>query len=303
MGKSKGILAAFVGMVFALCVLGGCARQYGFPSAPAATSGNGSSNATVYTPAQATNLLSSNLYNWYSSQSGNVFFSPFSIITAMAMAQEGANGQTAQQMQTVLGLNPNATVRQQGFQQLISEINSPSKPYTLSTADNLWPQQNFPILPSYINVLQTYYDAGVTALNFAGDANGAAQTIDGAVSIETDGYIPNLVSAGDVTGAALVLTNAIYFKADWNSKFQNSGTLPQTFTLPTGATESVSMMHQTLSLPLGSFNGAASVVAIPYKGNEASMYIFLPPPGGMSTLEAAMSGSAINTGWLPTRRP
>lgn len=253
-------------------------------------------------PAESVNLLAGNLYVPLKAGTGNVFFSPFSVLTAMSMAQEGANGNTACQMQTVLNLDPDATTRQQGFQQLISEINSPSKPYTLSTADNIWPQQNFPILPSFINTLQTYYGAGVTALNFAGDANGSAQTIDGAVSMETDGYIPNLVTPSDVSGAALVLTNAIYFEADWLSQFQTIGTMPQTFTLATGATESVSMMRQTIALPIGSFNGAASVVAIPYKGNEASMYVFLPPVGGMSALEAAMSGPSINS-WLSANAP
>jgi serpin B len=294
MGK-KYLYGSFAAGILGLILLAGCTR-YVNPISPEMT-GNGTSG-TVYTPAQATNLLSSNLYNWYSSQSGNVFFSPFSIITAMAMAQEGANGQTQSQMQTVLNLNPNATVRLQGFQQLIAEINSPSKPYTISTADNLWPQQGFPILPSYINVLQTYYAAGVTSVDFIGNPGGAVQTIDGAVSQETAGYIPNLLTPSDVnSNTRLVLTNAIYFQADWLSQFQTINTISQTFTLPSGNTESVSMMQQTLFLSLGSFNGAASVVSIPYKGNEAAMYIFLPPPGGMSTLEAAMSGPAINN-WL-----
>ncbi len=132
-------------------------------------------------------------------------------------------------------------------------------------------------------------------MDFVNNPSGAAQTIDGAVSQETYGHIPNLLSPANFTPyTRLVITNAIYFHADWLSKFVTTGTTPQTFTMGTGATESVSMMHQTLGANLGTYNGAASVIALPYTGNGASMYIFLPPVGGMSTLEGLMTGSNIN---------
>lgn len=296
--------------VCAIIFLGfGCSSNHTYTLSPSAAPSATPSPAPTtivapivgYTPGQACDNLGSNLYNFYTSNStsssGNIFFSPFSIITCMAMAQEGAVGNTQAQMQTVLGLNPNTTARLQGFQQLINEINSPSKPYTLATSDNVWPQQNFPVLPGYISTLQTYYDSGVTALNYVLNPAGAAQTIDGAVSQETDGYIPQLVTTGDVTDAALVLTNAIFFKANWQSQFATVGTGPQTFTLPSGATESVSMMHENLGATLGNYNGAASVIALPYTNNGAAMYIFLPPLGGMSNLESLMTGPNINS-WL-----
>jgi serpin B len=286
---------------FALSFLSGCSRIQSTLS-PVASAGNNNTASTVYTPSQSCNMLSSNLYNFYqnspTSSSGNIFFSPFSIITALAMAQEGAVGPTQTQMQKVLGLNPNTQARLQGFQQLISQINSPSQPYTLATADNLWPQQNFPILPSFVNTLQTYYDSGVTALNYNLNSAGAAQTIDGAVSQETDGYIPQLLTAADVPpGTGLVLTNAIYFNANWQSQFNANNTAPATFTLPTGATESVSMMHQTLSGVVKNYNGAANVFAMPYSSYGAYMYIFLPPLGGMAALESQLSGPNLNA-WL-----
>jgi serpin B len=173
---------------------------------------------------------------------------------------------------------------------------SKKKKRSTSQTDNVWPQQNFPVLPGYISTLQTSYDAGVTALNYSNPA-GAAQTIDGAVSQETDGYIPQLVTPSDLSGAALVLTNAIFFKANWLSHFATLGTNQQTFTLPSGATESVSMMHENLGATIGNYNGAASVIALPYTNNGAAMCIFLPPPGGMSNLESLMTGSNINS-WL-----
>ena len=247
---------------------------------------------------KADNLCAGNLYNWYESQSGNIFFSPFSIITALAMVQEGANGPTATQMQTALNLSSNPAVRQPDFQQLIAEINSPGKHYTLSTANNVWVQQNFPVLASYLNTVETYYDAGVTSLDLVGNPNGSSQTIDAAVSMETQGYIPNLISPSFIQpNTRLILTNAIYFKATWASQFVTTGTYQQDFYTTASTSVPVSMMHQTLQASLSTFNGAASVLALPYQANEATMYIFLPPQGGMPQSESFMSGANINS-WL-----
>ncbi len=287
LGLASGVLSLY---------LAGCNRLTSVTAPDIPNNPNNSSSATVYTPPQANNMLGSGLYNFYKGQNGNIFFSPFSIITCMAMAQEGAVGPTQAQMQTVLNLNPNTTARLSGFQQLINDLNAPSKPYTLATADNLWPQQGFPILSSYINTLQTYYNSGVTDVDYIGNAAGAVQTIDGAVSQETDGYIPQLLTSVP-NGTKLVLTNALYFQADWQSQFVTTGTNLQAFNLPSGGNESVSMMHEALSANIATYNGAASVIALPYKNNGASMYIFLPPSGGMAALEGLMTGPNINS-WL-----
>lgn len=295
--------------IFGLCwvilgvaaLIGGCARPYltaPLSTAAAPNSPTAGSSAVTYTPAQSCAMMGSDFYNYYKGTSGNILFSPFSIITCVAMAQEGAVGPTQTQMQHVLYLNPNAQARWTGFQQLLGEINSPSKPYTLATADDMWPQQGFPLEPAFTNTLQTYYDSGVTALDYINNSTGAVQTIDGAVSQQTDGYIPQLLTAADVPPTTrLVLTNAIYFQADWQNQFVAMSTIPRSFTLESGSSESVSMMNETLSANIGTYNGAASVIALPYKNNGASMYIFLPPAGGMSNLESLMTGPNI-TSWL-----
>jgi serpin B len=282
-----------------------CNRQFSVPTnpnlsaaSPTATPTSSNCGASNVTPPQAVNLLAGNLYGWYQTQSGNLFYSPFSILTAMSMAQEGAVGSTACQMQTALNLNSSASIRQPAFQQFISEINSPGKSYTLDTADDLWVQQGFNIQPSYVGTLQSDYDAGVTNVDFINNPSGALQTINGAVSQQTAGYIPSLLAPSNITpNTRLVLTNAVYFKASWQYQFPVSNTAPQTFTLTSGATESVSMMNLTFSANVGTFNGVASVLAIPYASNEASMYVFLPPQGGLAALESQMTGSNIQS-WL-----
>ncbi len=303
MRKQNRIYGVLALAASALLLYGGCSRNLPTAGLTPVSGPPIAAMATTCTASQANNCLSSNLYNFYQSQSGNIFFSPFSIITAMAMAQEGAKGNTAVQMRNVLNLNSNTAARLQDFQQLIGEINSPNKHYTLDTADNLWIQQNFPVLASYINTCQTYYDAGVTDVDFRGNPSGALQTINGAVSQETAGYIPNLLSQSNITPETkLVLTNAIYFKGSWQYQFPVTNTVQQTFNLASGSTEPVSMMNLTFNAAVGSYNGAASVLAVPYTNSEASMYIFLPPLGGMAALESALSGNNINS-WLASNSP
>ncbi len=255
-------------------------------------------NATLYTAEEATNQTGASLYGSCESltSSGNIFFSPFSITTCLAMAQEGAVGNTQIQMQNFLGLNPTTSTRLSSMQTLINQINAPGKSYTLDTANNMWLQVGFPFLPAYLNTVQTYYDAGVTNVDFVNQPAQALQTINGAVSQETDGYIPTLFS-GLPPKTKLVLTNAIYFKGDWQFQFPVSNTAPQTFNLTTTTSEPVSMMHMTFNANLGTFNGAATVLSIPYSNYQASMYVFLPPLGSMAALESQMTGANINT-WL-----
>ena len=271
-----------------------------FPTTIAATLGNcGVAGAS---PEQSVNLLAGSLYGALKSNTGNIFFSPFSVLTAMSMAQEGAKGDTACQMQTVLDLDPSAVTRLPAFQTFLNTLNAPSQPYTLMTSDNLWVQQGFSLLPSYVNDMTTYYESGVNNVDFINDTAGAVNTIDGAVSQQTGGYIPKLLSPSDVSPLTrLVLTNAVYFKGDWEAQFETASTTAQDFHLDNGTAEAVSMMHQDLSAPIGDFNGVARVLALPYKGLGASMFIFLPPVGGTAALETAMTGANLRS-WLDSNR-
>lgn len=247
-------------------------------------------------PAQSANHLGSNIYSMLKSRPGNLFFSPFSVLSAGALAQEGASGATAEEMRKVLSLNPDAAARRKDFEKWIGAINRPGKSFFLSTANNLWVQNGFVILPAYLQAAQASYGAGVTNLDFMGDPNGSAQTINDAVSKETAGFIAKLVSPASFTEfTRLILTNAIYFKGDWDSPFKKESTDQEDFHLTASKTEPVSMMNQKITAPMGDFKGAAQVLALPYTGGEVSMYIFLPPLGKMAGLEKALTGDNLNS--------
>jgi serpin B len=296
MKKTSKVIATLAAAVLVLA-FSSCTRKHSVsPTSPPPPV-----NDNTYTPAQADNLLTFDLYNWYKSDSDNVFFSPFSIITALAMAQEGAKGQTAYEMQKVLYLRANDTERRESFQQLIADINAPGKKFQLTTSNHLWVEQTFQLLQPYIDVCGQYYSASVTNLDFIGNPGGSAQTINDTVSNETNGKITDLIPPDAITAATrLILTNAIYFKADWLDQFAAEDTNLQDFHLNASQTVPVSMMHQNTWGKIEDYHGTAQVLDKPYVDREVSMFIFLPPQGGMAALEGQMTGDKLN-GWFASR--
>jgi serpin B len=252
-------------------------------------------------PAEGDNDFTFDFYRQINSNINNVFFSPFSMFDALAMCYEGAKGQTSYQMAQVLYLQQDNAARWQSFQSLISEINNPAKNYTLSTANNLWLEQNYPFLPSFLNTVETYYSASATAMDFVNNPASCLQTINNAVSNETNGKITNLLPPGSVnTDTALVLTNAIYFYAKWASQFNAANTVTQNFTTSSGTVEQVSTMHETIAANVENYYGVAQALELPYVNKEVSMFIFLPPSGGMAGLDSYMTGANMNA-WLAAR--
>ncbi len=283
------------GLVF---LLAGCNGKF---SAVAPLANSPVAPAVVYSPSVADNHLTADVYNCNKSDVDNVFFSPFSIITALAMASEGAKGNTQLEMQKVLYLNSDDTIRRTGFQSLIAEINKPGKGYQLSTSNHLWLEQTFTPLSTFVNPVVQYYSAGVTSLDFINNPGGSAQTINDTVSNETAGKITNLLSPSDLPPTTkFVLTNAIYFKADWQRQFEASSSFPRAFFLNNGSTALPTMMNQTMPGAIEDYYGKAQVLELPYVNRDVSMFIFLPPTGQMAGLEADMTGPQLD-GWFAAR--
>ena len=86
----------------------------------------------------------------------NVFFSPYSIFVALAMTYEGARSDTAEKMKTILGFEQNNEVSLCSFGRIYNLLNIDAE-YTLSTANALWTQQNYPFLDEYLNFIDNYY--------------------------------------------------------------------------------------------------------------------------------------------------
>src|SRR5262249_8491479 len=126
------------------------------------------------------------LYGQLKSEEGNLFLSPFSISTALAMAAMGAKGKTFEEMEQVLYLPGNAAA---AFGAVLTSLNeepdAKKRGYTLSTANALWAQQGYPWRPEYKKLVSTDFGAGLFDVDFKGNADGARGTINGWVEKET----------------------------------------------------------------------------------------------------------------------
>jgi serpin B len=231
----------------------------------------------------------------------NLFFSPYSISSALAMTYAGANGATATQMATALDFTLPAASLHPAFDALDLALASRataagSKPgFQLKLANALWAQQGKTFQPTFLNTLATDYGAGVRLLDFADAPDAARTTINNWVASQTADKITNLIPSGELTSAVrFVLTNAVYFLAPWSSQFNAANTANGTFTRLDGSTVTVPLMHQGL---LAAYSSGANwqAVDLPYADGSVAMTVVLPASGQLSTVEQSLSAAWLQS--------
>uniref|UniRef100_A0A671S4Z4 Serpin B6 n=1 Tax=Sinocyclocheilus anshuiensis TaxID=1608454 RepID=A0A671S4Z4_9TELE len=210
--------------------------------------------------------------------SGNVFYSPISISSALAMVSLGAKGETAAQM---LKPTPGQKTEDQihsSFNKLMSELKKLGAPYVLSLANRLYGEQSYQFVEKFLNDAKKYYEAGLEEVDFKKKSEAARVDINKWVEKNTQEKIKNLLPRESVNDATkLVLVNAIYFKANWEKKFPKEATRDGQFKLNKTQTKPVKMMRQKSKFPLAFIPEMNSqVLELPYVGNNLSMLIILP---------------------------
>ncbi|XP_015709966.1 serpin B6-like [Coturnix japonica] len=207
----------------------------------------------------------------------NLFFSPFSISSALSMILLGSKGNTEAQIAKVLSLTK-AEDAHNGYQSLLSEINNPDTKYILRTANRLYGEKTFEFLTSFIESSQKFYHAGLEQTDFKNASEDSRRQINGWVEEKTEGKIQKLLAEGIINSMTrLVLVNAIYFKGNWEAKFEKECTKEMPFKINKNETKPVQMMFRK-----GKYNMSyigdleTKVIEIPYVGNELSMIVLLP---------------------------
>jgi len=223
----------------------------------------------------ATSRFSFKLYNQLLKQgtSKNRFVSPSSVLLALAMTYNGAEGETRQAMARALeleGLSSEEVNR--GFADLKSMLGSADPKLQLNIANSLWARKGFALKPDFIQRTKEFYAAEVTSLDFSNP--GAPGTINSWVKNNTGGRIDKIVDKiSDDT--ILFLINAIYFKGQWTVEFEKSKTREDDFKLADGSQKKLPMMSQS-----GKYNYYKGkdfqAVSLPYGSGRMSMYVFLP---------------------------
>ena len=228
---------------------------------------------------------------------GNVFFSPWSLESALSMTYEGAKGQTATELQAVLRVPVDPEIRKPAFAAIMNNLNPQDAGYMLSTANALWAEPTFTFLEDYFDTVQNYYLGGVTNLDFMGDIEGSRQTINTWVEDNTNDKIKDLIPQGMLSpDTKLVLTNAVHFKGDWAIQFKEENTREGEFRTPDGTiqTDMMNLYDESFSYME---NDDMQLLEMPYEGEELSMVILLPKTDSLDDLEASLTIGNLNT-WL-----
>uniref|UniRef100_A0A674NRB5 Leukocyte elastase inhibitor n=1 Tax=Takifugu rubripes TaxID=31033 RepID=A0A674NRB5_TAKRU len=203
----------------------------------------------------------------------NIFYSPFSISSALAMVLLGARGNTAAQILKTKGLEDDVHV---SFSQLLNELHKENAPYALSVANRLYGEQSYQF--DFLGSTKKHYRAELESVDFRAAAETSRSNINSWVEKQTEGKIKDLLAKGIVTGdTRLVLVNAIYFKGNWDKQFKEKATRDATFHISKNSSKPVKMMHQSSKFPFTFIPEATcQVLELPYVGKELSMLIFLP---------------------------
>ena len=214
----------------------------------------------------------------------NVFFSPYSLSTAMAMLYAAAEGETKAQIQKTFHypsmdiLNPNSAA-------LYNQFNKPNPDYKLATVNDLWMQQGLTPTKSYVDAVQRYYGGQVTTLDFNGSPDPSRLIINKKIAQHTNQMIPELLTAGSIEPITVaVLTNAVYFKGDWKMPFEANSTYEQPFYPLTGELSDVKMMNMQADFGY-SEDKQVQVVQLPYKDDDLSMLVILPKSKGKAAMQ------------------
>jgi len=255
----------------------------------------------VQSVAAGNNAFALDLFHAVQSRTGNLFFSPYGINVALAMAYAGANGATAQQMSSVLHYTLPLAKLEPAFDALDLSLNGRTD-FELHVVDATWGEKGFPFLGSYLDTLAENFGAGMHVANFAGNPDGVRTGVNTWVSNQTAGRIPELVAPNVFTPATvLALVNAVYFKGAWSNQFPASGTAPAAFHALDGTQTTVSMMNNVTTAPY--FQGLGfQAVDLPYADGGMSMLVVVPDPGQFDTVQGALTPdllAQINTGLAP----
>jgi serpin B len=251
--------------------------------------------------AQGSNTFGFDLYGQLRATTGNVFLSPINISSALGMAAVGAKGETLDEMLKVLHL-PKGDDLSKGFADLLNQLQADAKtPYELSLAAAIWGQESLPFEQSYLNRVSQGFGSGLRRVNFK-DKETAVKMINSWVEQQTKNRIQDLLTTDNISPLTrMVLTSAIYFKGQWQYKFNKAATRNEPFWTAVDQQASVPMMYQPVNARYFA-DETLQLVELPYKGDRLSMVVVLPKAkDGLSKLEATLTAAAVNEGIAAAR--
>lgn len=228
---------------------------------------------------------------------GNLFFSPFSVSSALAMTYGGARGNTGEELAKALRLPHDQPMTHQAFQSLRDALLGAAREgdARLNIANGL-SLVGGDVAAEFKELLATAYGAEI----FQGELD----QINAWVHKQTEGRIERILEQLDPNTVAVIL-NAVYFKGQWETAFEKQSTHPAPFHVAEDETAEVNLMHRR-----GHFryleDGDWLVSSLPYRGGTFTLDVLLPKQrGALGDLEADLSAERLREllGRIDTARP
>ena len=254
-------------------------------------------NPDINTVVKGNNAFALDIYNKLKHTEGNLFFSPYSISTALAMTYAGARNNTAEQMAQTLNFTLAPDRLHPAFASIQKQLNAVKKKgnIQLSIANTLWPQKGYPFLQDYLALTEKYYGVSITPLDYKNAPEASRKEINTWVEKKTENKITELIQKGILDELTrLVLVNAIYFKGNWMQQFRKSRTADAPFWLSPGKSVQVPMMRQNKKFRYKETDNL-QILELPYIGNDLSMTVLLPKKiNGLPELENNLTAENVN---------
>ncbi|PID57342.1 hypothetical protein CSB45_07400 [candidate division KSB3 bacterium] len=263
------------------------------------------SSETMYLLTQANNAFAWDLYDQLRLTEGNLFFSPYSISSALAMTYAGARGNTEKQIAETLHFTLGQDALHPAFYELNRHIATLGQDHAniLQIANSLWVERGLQLLQAFAETGQEYYNSNLFQVDFSNAAEACRTEINKWVAEHTEQKVTELLHKGDVTrDTSLVLTNAVYFKADWLTPFDEKDTTNGDFWIAPDTRISLPMMRLKSDFEYAE-DAFGQIAVLPYVGEKLYMILALPwAKDGLTALEAGLDSKTIDR-WIEKLMP
>lgn len=229
-------------------------------------------------------------------QAKNIFISPLSLHIALGMVLNGANGQTAQEIQKALKLDAQTLAEANTtYQNLLENLPAVDPAVTLTLANSVWYRNTFQVENTFQDLLKQTFKAQVSAQDFNDPAT--VSKINSWASEQTKGRIPKVIEQIQPDNIMFLL-NALYFKGNWKTPFDTDKTTDSPFKLASGQSTMVRMMRLETNLNRF-FQANYQAIEFPYSTGKFAMTVLLPSE---STTADALINDLTSTEWAKIQK-
>jgi serpin B len=244
------------------------------------------------------NAFTTDTYKHLAGSDGNLIVSPFNIAAALSMALAGAQGRTAEEIQSVLHVQSGPSY-DASLGTLLADLAKAGNAgrNELLMANGLWVQKGFELRAAFEKTLADNYRAPLAPVDFIGNSEAARSQINGWTEEHTKGKIKNLFPATFNIQTRLVLTSTIYFYGKWQDPFVPTRTQPAPFTLSNGTATEAKFMNQTSHFEYAE-TASAQILEMRYAGTGMAFDVLLPKTvGELPEVEKSLTPENL-AGWL-----